>query len=147
SYDSATSSLHPDKFDHEHISKLEEFSQDLEKAIANSFPRPSTSYTSVHVLLLRWADDDLNVQVELSSLKAVFENQYLFAAEQWDIPSLNPTRALQTKLYDFQNSHQSEDELLIVYYGGHADADRRRGRSIWAAYRQPPSGVADITNK
>ncbi|KAL8887036.1 MAG: hypothetical protein Q9192_006383 [Flavoplaca navasiana] len=144
--DSTPSSLHPDRFDHEHVSKLKEFSQDLQKAIANSFPRPSTSYTAVHVLLLRWADDDLNVQVELSSLKAVLENQYLFAAEQWDIPSLNSTRALQTKLYDFQNSHQSEDELLIVYYGGHADADRRRGRSIWAAYRQPPSDCCYAAN-
>ncbi|KAL8885212.1 MAG: hypothetical protein Q9215_006898 [Flavoplaca cf. flavocitrina] len=52
---------------------------------------------------------------------------------------MNSTRALQTKLYDFQNTHQSEDELLIVYYGGHADADRRRGRSIWAANRKPDS--------
>ncbi|KAL9038919.1 MAG: hypothetical protein Q9180_002841, partial [Flavoplaca navasiana] len=132
--DSTPSSLHPDRFDPEHISKIEEFSQDLQKAIANSFPRPNTSYHSVHVLLLRWAEDDLNVQVELTVLKSVLENQYRFTTEQWDIPSSSPTRALQTKLYEFQNCHQSEDELLIVYYGGHGDADRRRGRSIWAAY-------------
>ena len=73
------------------------------------------------------------MQDELTRLKNVFEYQFGFATEQWDIPSLNPTRALQTKLYDFQDAHQSEDELLIVYYGGHGDADRRRGRSIWAA--------------
>ncbi|KAL8789317.1 MAG: hypothetical protein Q9213_001240 [Squamulea squamosa] len=136
---STPSSLHPDRYDHDHISSLEIFSQDLQKAIANSFPRPKTLYTSVHVLLLRWAEDDLNVQQELSTLKGVFENQYNFATEQWDIPSQNPTRALQAKLYDFQICHQSEDELLIVYYGGHGDADRRRGRSIWAANKKPDS--------
>ncbi|KAL8670440.1 MAG: hypothetical protein Q9168_005021 [Polycauliona sp. 1 TL-2023] len=136
---STPSSTHPDRFDHDHITSLEVFSQDLQKAVANSFPRPSTSYTSVHVLLLRWVKDDLNVQDELTSLGRVFEDQYHFATEQWNIPSLNSTRALQTKLYDFQNCHQSEDELLIVYYGGHADADRRRGRSIWAANVSPDS--------
>lgn len=88
------------------------------------------------MLLLRWAEDDLNVQTELTSLKHIFEDQYRFATEQWDIPgqdSTQATRALQKKLYDFQDSHQCEDELLIVYYGGHGEPDRR-GRSIWAAY-------------
>ncbi|KAL8915002.1 MAG: hypothetical protein Q9171_000442 [Xanthocarpia ochracea] len=135
----SSSLSHPDKYNVEHISNLEVFSQDLQKAIANSFPRPSTLFTSVHVLLLRWVEDDLNVQEELTALKAVFDNQYGFATEQWNIPSQNSTRALQSKLYDFQNCHQSEDELLIVYYGGHGDADRRRGRSIWAANKKPES--------
>ncbi|KAL8680082.1 MAG: hypothetical protein Q9224_006975, partial [Gallowayella concinna] len=130
---STSSSLHPDGYDNAHISNLDVFCQDLQKAIANSFPRPKTLYIAVHVLLLRWAEDDLNVQEELTVLKTVFEDQFKFATEQWDIPSHNSTRALQTKLYDFQNAHQSEDELLILYYGGHGDADRRRGRSIWAA--------------
>ncbi|KAL8645949.1 MAG: hypothetical protein Q9226_007070 [Calogaya cf. arnoldii] len=136
--ESTPSLLHPDRYDHDHISNLEVFSQDLQKAITNSFPRPKTSYVSVNVLLLRWTEDDLNVQQELTALKSVFENQYRFVTEQWHIPSKNSTRALQTKLYDFQNFHQSEDELLIVYYAGHGDPDRR-GRSIWAANKKPDS--------
>ncbi|KAI4134407.1 MAG: hypothetical protein LQ341_006025, partial [Variospora aurantia] len=135
----SASSLHPDKYDNEHISKLEVFTSDLREAIYTSFPRRTTPYTSVHVLLLRWAEDDLNVLEELTILKWVFENQFRFATEQWDIPSQNSTRALQSKLYDFQDAHQDENELLIVYYGGHGDADRRRGRSIWTAYNRPNS--------
>ncbi|KAL8924219.1 MAG: hypothetical protein Q9208_004183 [Pyrenodesmia sp. 3 TL-2023] len=135
--ESSASSLHPDRYDHEHISNIEVFSQDLQKAITNSFPRPKTSYVSVNVLLLRWTEDDLKVQSELTALKTVFENQYNFVVEQWHIPSTNSTRALQTKLYDFQNFHQGEDELLIVYYAGHGDPDRR-GRSIWAAIELSP---------
>ena len=72
------------------------------------------------------------MQYELTRLKNVFESHFRFNTEQWDIPSLQSARALQTKLYDFQDAHQSEDELLIVYYNGHGGADRR-GRSIWAA--------------
>ncbi|KAL8738251.1 MAG: hypothetical protein Q9181_000931 [Wetmoreana brouardii] len=133
--DDSSSSSHPDRYDNAHISKLEVFTEDLQKAIANSFPRSKTTYSSVHVLLLRWAEDDLNVQVELTSLRNVFETQFYFATEQWDIPSRDSTRALQTKLYEFQQAHQNEDELLILYYGGHGYPDRR-GRSIWAAKRQ-----------
>lgn len=78
-------------------------------------------------------DDDLQVHREITKLHNVFAAQFSFQVEQWQIPSETPTRALQTKLYDFQNSHQSEKELLIVYYGGHSEADPRRGRSLWRA--------------
>ena len=94
-------------------------------------------YTSVHVLLLRWIDDDLHIQMEITKLETVFANHFHFQVEQWQIPSVNPTRALQTKLYSFQDAHQSEEELLIVYYGGHSEADSRRGRSIWRAWVLP----------
>lgn len=109
------------------------FSDDLQEAIQTSFPRSAHPYTAVTVLLLRWIDDDLNIQVELDRLRDVFDFQFKFATEQWNIPSKNPTRALQTKLYDFQEAHQSESELLVVYYGGHGEASRR-GKSVWAAY-------------
>jgi len=78
-------------------------------------------------------DDDLQVHREITKLHNVFAAQFSFQVEQWQIPSIIPTRALQTKLYDFQDSHQSEKELLIVYYGGHSEADPRRGRSLWRA--------------
>lgn len=78
-------------------------------------------------------DDDLQVQPEVTKLKDVFAEQFSFQVEEWQIPSIDPTRTLQTKLYNFQNAHQSEKELLIVYYGGHSEADPRRGRSLWRA--------------
>ena len=115
------------------MEKLEIFAKDLDQALKNSFPCTATLYTAVHVLLLRWLDDDLEVQTEISKLQSVFANDFFFQVEQWQIPSMNPTRALQTKLYSFQEAHQDEKELLIVYYGGHGDADTRRGRSIWRA--------------
>ena len=117
------------------MEKLEDFAKDLDQALEKSFPSKGGPhlYSAVHVLLLRWVDDDLQVQTEISKLQSVLANQFLFQVEQWQIPSTSPTRALQTKLYDFQEAYQDENELLIVYYGGHGDADPRRGRSIWRA--------------
>lgn len=105
---------------------------DLDQALKNSFPRTTGPCTSVHVLLLRWIDDDLQVQREINDLRCVFRERFHFEVEQWDIPNTNSTRELQDKLYAFQKAHQSELELLIVYYGGHGkfSAD---GRSIWTA--------------
>lgn len=115
------------------MEKLETFAEDFNQALKTSFPSGPNLYTAVHVLLLRWIEDDLGVQIEMSALRRVFEALFHFDVEEWQIPSLNPTRALQKKLYGFQNAHQSETELLIVYYAGHAKADSRRGRSIWQA--------------
>ena len=117
------------------MQKLEVFANDLDSALKNSFPPMAQPYpySSVHVLLIRWTADDLNTQHEIDRLHNVFAQQYGFQVEQWQIPNSNATRALQSKLYDFQHVHQSEKELLIVYYGGHSEADTRRGRSIWRA--------------
>ncbi len=130
----STLRLHPDTLDHEHVENLEVFTQDLKRALDGTFPRDAYPYSSVNVLLLSWEADDLDVASEISQLRRVFEWHFRFKAEEWRIPSgPNPTRALQDKLYAFQDAHQSEQELLIVYYAGHGEADPRRGRSIWRA--------------
>lgn len=87
---------------------------------------------AVHVLLVRWTEDDLDVKSEIITLRAVFEKQFNFKVEEWQIPAESSTRALQTKLYNFQHAHQDPKELLIFYYGGHGEDDPR-GRSIWRA--------------
>lgn len=115
------------------MESLETFAQDLNQALKTSFPSGPNPYTAVHVLLFRWTEDDLGVQSEISALHRVFATRFHFNVEEWQIPSFNPTRALQKKLYGFQDAHQNETELLIIYYGGHAKADTRRGRSIWQA--------------
>ena len=76
-----------------------------------SFPRESDAYpyTGVTVLMLRWEEDDLDVEEEITQLDAVFTRRFGFDTEVWCIPSSpNPTRALQSKLYAFQEAHQSE---------------------------------------
>ena len=106
----------------------------MNSAHRNAFPQQGLPYpySDVHCLLLKWESDDLSVQDEITALAALFEDRLHFSVEQWQIPDDNSKRALQEKLYTFQDLHQQEDELLIVYYGGHGEFDRR-GRSIWRA--------------
>ena len=71
-----SSRLHPERLDFDHIDTLETFTEDLNQALSGSFPRPSYPYNSVNCLLLSWADDDLNVQLEINQLQEVFERQF-----------------------------------------------------------------------
>lgn len=68
--------LHPERMDFDHIKTLETFTEDLKQALDGCFPRSSYPYSSVNCLFLSWADDDLNVQVEILKLQEVFERQF-----------------------------------------------------------------------
>ena len=121
------------KLDDDHVADIRVFARDLNQSLEGAFPPQSCPYTSVYVLLLQWEADDIGVTEEISQLRQVFRNQFNFDVENWYIPSSNSFHSLQDKIYQFQKAHQSKRELLIVYYGGHAEADTRRGRSIWHA--------------
>ncbi len=116
------------------MEKLEEFANDLNQAIESSSPAPGVfhPYSAVHVLLLRWTDDNLMVPSEIEDLRSVFESQFHFMVQEWQIPSEGAQRALQARFYDFQSAHLIKSELLIVYYGGQGGTDGS-GRSVWRA--------------
>ena len=124
---------HPKGFDDSHVDKLDTFVQDLARSLTCSFPAKAYPYSAVHVLLLRWVDDDLGVKSELAKLRKTFESQFNFEVEEWYIPSSNPYGFLEEKIFHFKKDHLNESELLIIYYGGHGGKDPRRGRSIWYA--------------
>ena len=124
---------HPRCFDNHHVAKLETFVDDLNKSLTRSFPAEDCSYPAVHVVLVRWVEDDLGVQSEITKLRCIFENQFNFQVEEWYIPTPDPYEFLEDKMFHFKKAHQSKKELLIFYYGGHAGKDLKRGRSIWYA--------------
>ena len=124
---------HPDGFDNHHIEKLKTFVDDLDRSLTHSFPAESCPYPAVYVVLIRWVEDDLGVHSEITRLRRIFEGQYNFDVEEWYIPASNPYGFLEAKMFHFKTAHVDENDLLIVYYGGHAVQDLRRGRSIWYA--------------
>jgi hypothetical protein len=89
-------------------------------------------YKQVHVLLLKWADDDLGVADELKQLKGFFYNKYCFNVDTFDIPSEYPYDALEWRLADFKSNYSIPENLLIVYYGGHWYFDGQN-RLLWSA--------------
>ena len=92
--------------------------------------RPISPYNSVDVLLLRWEDDDLMVKEEIHKLERVFRDQCHFTTHIWNIPSINPEENLLQRISELKRD-KMPDDLLILYYGGHADGNAHQ--CIWAA--------------
>ncbi|KAH7121339.1 hypothetical protein EDB81DRAFT_228235 [Dactylonectria macrodidyma] len=102
--------------------------QDAAMLIQRQTERPS--YTDVSVLLLRWEEDE-SVDEDLFALERVFQKQYNFRTERWNIPTVaNPSIKLGVQMASFLE-HARANHLLIIYYAGHgyAGAD---GQLFWA---------------
>jgi hypothetical protein len=103
-------------------------SQAADRAFPNQ-GRHKPRYRDVSVLLLRWEDDEMNVDWELDDLDKVFM-KYGFNTERWLIPSKNAHRKLMSKAIDLVENHDGEDDLIIVYYAGHAYINASR-QATW----------------
>jgi hypothetical protein len=80
-------------------------------------------------LLLRWEEDELQVEWELNDLAKVLRD-YKFNTETWLIPTESPLMKMMAKALQFVGDYESEDTLLIFYYGGHARINEAR-QSTW----------------
>ncbi|KAI8713303.1 C2 domain-containing protein [Fusarium sp. LHS14.1] len=115
-----------------HMDHLERFVQDLQSSAKRAFPNSAYSrYKEVEVLLIRWEEDELEVEWELNELHKIFRDLYGFSTEQFLIPSHNSHRKLNLKALSFVEEHENEDTLLIVYYGGHGVINKAR-QSTWS---------------
>lgn len=112
---------------------LQRFGQALNKATVSVFPTTSHSkYSSAHVLLLRWQDDDLGVSDESEALAEVFAEQYHFEVSVGLIPSDSPSRWLSRKILNFiEVDEDSRQTLKIVWYGGHSFISESK-QCMWA---------------
>lgn len=82
--------------------------------------------------MIRWAQDDLGVTQELSTLADVFEGQYGFNVETWHIPPDEKSHSsLMQRALDFLHDYDSLDNLFILYYAGHGFINQDR-QSTWA---------------
>ena len=70
-------------------------------------------YDHVEVLLLRWEDDELQVEWELNDLAKVL-GDYGFHTETWLIPTESPLRKMMSKAIEFVERHEAKDTLFIV---------------------------------
>ena len=93
-------------------------------------PRPESPYSNVDVLLLQWESDDLKVDREIKELEHVFATMCHFTTHRWSIPSIDPEDGLANRIFEFKRG-KTVDDLLILYYGGHAGGDPQE--CFWAA--------------
>lgn len=115
-----------------HIEDLETFGDILNEAALAAFPnRGRTRYAAVHVLLLSWENDDLGVHTELSELQSVLQTYYSFNTQEWRIQSIRSHNSLGLRIMEFLEQFESEDNLLVIYYGGHGYMNDDR-QCVWS---------------
>ena len=89
----------------------------------------SPQHENVIVLLVSWDDpiqhDDMSIETEIKDLHRVFYNEYGFRVERFRIPRQweAARRAFKQTLSWLQTCFSNSNSLVIVYYGGHSDAD------------------------
>lgn len=96
---------------------------------------PQTTYDRVKVLLLYWEKSDLKgLKREIDRLERVFQDIFKFQTNSWAIPSKNSASdLLRLELGHFVQGARKK-ELLILYYGGHAES--KDGVCAWYALKE-----------
>jgi hypothetical protein len=99
----------------------------MESAAAK--PVVGKKYKGVHVLLLSWQLADSGFHEQLEELKKVFEDYYHYTTYDKLIPKNDAQRSLDNILSEFL-AYDDDENLLILYYGGHGDIDNVR-QAVW----------------
>jgi hypothetical protein len=128
------SKTHDISLSEQHIPSIQHLAADLNDAVRAAWPSwHKKGYQRVHVLLLKWADEDLAFFKEVNDLYCIFKDLYHFDVEIYDIPNLNPGRSVLKRLVEFLNC-DGQGILRIVYYGVHARHTQQRNASpMWFA--------------
>lgn len=130
--------LRPEEIDIWHChTGLQQFGEKLQAAANAAFPNNTGSrYRNIHVLMIKWEDEDPNLPVsyEIARLFDIFDKIYQFKVEVWDIPDDNCHAEVNQKILDFSKlGGNSKDDLKILYYAGHGKLTRNRLLS-WTRY-------------
>jgi hypothetical protein len=92
--------------------------------------------------LIRWQEDGLQVKSEVDRLFHVFEKLYGFNTQIWLIPPRASQIQLTSMTCSFLQEFDAEDNLFIVYYGGHGTINQSRQNQWWSG-RDPGSASVD----
>lgn len=99
--------------------------EDLTKAWNAAWPKRHVNYSNAHALIITWEDNDIpNVDVETGRLADLIRDDYGYSVQLLNIPPSDPDLNIRKYIDGFIGDHGQQNNLLIVYYAGHA----RRGR-------------------
>jgi hypothetical protein len=109
----------------------------LQGALSRALAHNRQPYDRVGVLVIYWAEDDFPISCaeEAGKVIDVLRNEYHYEVKSFAIPLRNCRNELEKAVVDFkvQFDDESQSNLMIVYYSGHADSDEKRGKAVWAA--------------
>lgn len=97
-------------------------------------PLRSVRYAAVDVLLLSWKDDDIGCAAEIDELAELFCGEcFGYNVFKYRIPSEDSQAQLNFRIAQFILSSGRDENLLIVYYGGHSMRVKDRSPCTWVA--------------
>ncbi|KUJ24440.1 uncharacterized protein LY89DRAFT_776560 [Mollisia scopiformis] len=108
----------------------------ISNEISRYNPRRSQRYSTVHVLLIRWKDDDIGVADEVKQLAQLFRDKFNFFVWPYQIPTENSQVELYLHIAQFiQRCGSENDNLIILHYSGHGGrtADLMNSECVWSA--------------
>lgn len=123
----------------------------FDKTIEGHYRHGKTGYKHVGALFLTWKDDDLQCRAtevgalsiyegitgshssQVDKLRELFEREFHFRTESYEIPSERWETALHKKLADFCYEYDNPEDLAIIYYAGHAYTGRETKEFKFAA--------------
>ncbi|KAF4631579.1 hypothetical protein G7Y89_g6555 [Cudoniella acicularis] len=141
---SVTASTHDTSRSRYRMKELGTFAKRLEEAASRAFPvQGRARYKQVIAVLIQWGDDDLNVQPEIDRLRTIFEACYGFFTQRWKIPSASSHLKLMSMVLHFVEDYGSPDNLMIIYYCGHAEIND--GCATWLCKQDPSSPFVNWT--
>lgn len=119
---------------------------EFNKTIDGHYRHGKTGYRQVGALFLTWKDDDMQCKAtEVDKLRELFETEFNFKTECYEIPSDRWETALHKKLADFCYEYDSPEDLAIIYYAGHAYTGKETKEFKLAAKIDNSDGGGDPT--
>ncbi|KAF4636649.1 hypothetical protein G7Y89_g1434 [Cudoniella acicularis] len=125
---------------------VERYDKERPENVAPPSNQQSRPTQNVHVLLMYWEEDDMQVWREINGLRHVLEVNYNFDIKIFEIPSQNPDDRVEAALLEMKGKLAPGD-LAIVYYGGHgavnpmlrlcisANQERNTPRLDWSVHQ------------
>ena len=114
----------------------------LNEQLIGHYPTSIYDYTEVAACVMFWEDaDKTGYREEAERVRMLFEETFGYHTQLHAIPNRNSQFFVDRVIAGLLESHDSDSTLLIIFYGGHGDADSGRDeekklkgkRSIWAA--------------
>ncbi|KAI1322393.1 hypothetical protein F5Y16DRAFT_416001 [Xylariaceae sp. FL0255] len=140
----ASSGTHDTSASSYHI-PLPKWLQQFDQAVQSAWPKRFIGYTQVAVLMICWEEtyegERNALKTEFRRLRSVFQDVYNYAVSRFKIPSTDPDRAIYKRIDQFLDDYGHPENLLIVYYTGHARRNPSGGSfPIWQPRSEEEKG-------
>jgi hypothetical protein len=92
-------------------------------------------YNDIQALLICWENANTVFHTQREQLDNVLKKQYI-KTKPFNIPFGKPNKDLGDEIQKFKDNYDKEQNLLIVYYGGHGIEHKRKLIFMWLAKQQ-----------